>query len=113
MPAATRTRCAVNCPPLRRLHLCIQTTSGQPHRSQWDREYYDEALIEPYAIRKTDHNGRLLGREFNRSRKTDFATHVWQEGTSQYFSHFGDLRCSVSSILERSLHRSGAATPGS
>ena len=63
---------------------------------------YDHSVIEPYAINKTDSNGQLLGREFNSSRKVEFADHVRQCGTSDYFVRFEELRGVVSRLLESS-----------
>lgn len=63
---------------------------------------YDDSVIEPYAINKTDSNGRLLGREFNNSRKVEFADHVRQFGTSDHFVHFEELRAVVDRLLKSS-----------
>ena len=37
---------------------------------------YDERILEPFSISKVDNDGRLLGREFPKNRKADFANHV-------------------------------------
>ena len=60
---------------------------------------YDESILEPYAIKKTDSNDQLLGREFNQSRKAEFADHVRHCGTGDYFVHFEELRAVVSKVL--------------
>ncbi len=60
---------------------------------------YDDSVLKPYAITKTDSGGRVLACEFNNSKKTDFADHVRQCGTREYFVHFEELRGVVSSIL--------------
>ena len=60
---------------------------------------YGDAILEPYAINKTDNEGNLLGREFNDSRKSEFADHVRHCGTSEYFVHFEELRDVVNGIL--------------
>ncbi len=60
---------------------------------------YDEKILEPFSISKFDNDDRLLGREFPKNRKTDFANHVLKNGTSEYFTHFQDLHNVVSSIL--------------
>ena len=60
---------------------------------------YDDAILEPYAIIKTDSSGRELAREFNDSRKTEFADHVQRCGTRDYFVHFGELREVISRLL--------------
>ena len=39
---------------------------------------YDDNILEPYVINRTDSCGRLLSREFNKSRKTEFAKQVRQ-----------------------------------
>ena len=61
---------------------------------------YTEEILEPFSIKKLDNDDKLLGREFNKNRKTEFADHVLQCGTSDYFTHFGDLHDVVNSILE-------------
>ena len=63
---------------------------------------YEEAVLEPYSTTTTDNDGALLGRGFQNNRKTEFADHVLQHGTSQYFTHFQDLHAIVSGILESS-----------
>ena len=60
---------------------------------------YDDDILAHYVINKTDSNGRLLGREFNASRKTEFADHVQRHGTCEYFSHFGELHTVVAELL--------------
>ena len=60
---------------------------------------YDEEILEPYSIKTTRNDGTILSRGFDKSRKSDFANHVQQEGTLQYFTNFQDLRDIVSGIL--------------
>ena len=60
---------------------------------------YEEAILEPYVIKKTDSGDRLLGREFNDSHKKAFADHVRRYGRRDYFAHFGDLGAVVNGIL--------------
>ncbi len=60
---------------------------------------YDDSLLEPYAINKTDSEDRLLGREFNPDRKTEFAEHVRRFGTRDYFVHFEELRSVIDALL--------------
>ena len=60
---------------------------------------YDDDILAHYVINKTDSNGRLLGREFNASRKTEFADHVQRHGTCEYFYHFGELHTVVAELL--------------
>ena len=62
---------------------------------------YGKEILEPFSITKsrTD-DGKILGREFHKDRKTDFANHVQQYGTLQYFEHFEDFHGIVSGILE-------------
>ncbi len=60
---------------------------------------YDGEILEPYSTKTTGSNGILLGRGFQNNRKTEFANHVLQEGTPQYFTNFQDLRDIVSGIL--------------
>ena len=61
---------------------------------------YDESILEPYSITTTSGDGTLLGRGFQNSRKTEFANHVLEHGTSQYFTNFQNLHAIVSGILE-------------
>lgn len=60
---------------------------------------YDEDILSPYAIAKIDSEGCELGREFNSSRKTEFADHVRREGTNTYFAHYGELHEVVAGVL--------------
>jgi hypothetical protein len=60
---------------------------------------YDENFLKPFSIKKTDNDGRLLGRDFNNSRKTEFANHVRQHGTPDYFTHFQDFHTTIANIL--------------
>ena len=60
---------------------------------------YDESILSQYAISKFDSEGRELGREFPKNRKTEFANHVRQNGTNDYFANFGKLRTVVEEIL--------------
>ena len=61
---------------------------------------YDEKILEEFSITKsrTD-DGTLLGREFHKNRKTDFADHVLREGALQDFTHFQDFHDTVSKVL--------------
>ena len=47
---------------------------------------YDEKFLRPFSISKVDNDGNLLGREFPKNRKTEFANHVLERGTSEYLS---------------------------
>ena len=60
---------------------------------------YDEEVLMPYSIKTTRSDGTLLNRGFDNSRKTEFANHVLQEGTPQYFINFQDLHDIVIGIL--------------
>ena len=61
---------------------------------------YDEDILSPYTLSKIDNrDGRVLRREFNPRRKTEFADHVWHRGTNAYFAHFGDLHAVVAGVL--------------
>ena len=61
---------------------------------------YDEQILSPYTLSKVDNrDGRVLRCEFNDSRKTEFADHVWRHGTNAYFSHFADLHAVVAGVL--------------
>ena len=60
---------------------------------------YDERILKPYSTTTTRSDGTVLGRGFQSNRKTEFANHVLEHGTSEYFSNFQDLRDIVSRIL--------------
>ena len=60
---------------------------------------YDETFLEPYAITRSDSDGRELGREFPKNRKTEFANHVRQHGTDAHFAHYGELRTLIDELL--------------
>ena len=74
---------------------------------------YDEKTLEPFSIKRVDHDGRLLGCEFPRNRKTKFADHVLQHGTFEYFTHFHDLHDVISEILARACGGSCPNVPES
>lgn len=67
---------------------------------------YDEKILEPFSFKKVDNDGKVLGRELMKGRKTEFANHVLQHGTSDYFTHFRDLRSVISGLLGRSCEGS-------
>ncbi len=60
---------------------------------------YDEEFLEPFSFKKVSNDNRVLGRELRRGCKTEFANHVLQNGTAEYFVHFQDLHTLVSAIL--------------
>ena len=60
---------------------------------------YNENVLEPYSTTTTGGDGTLLGRGFQNNRKTEFANHVLQHGTPQYFTNYQDLHAIVSGIL--------------
>ncbi len=61
---------------------------------------YDEHILKPYSTQTTRNDGTLLARGFDNSRKAEFANHVMQNGTPQYFTNFQDLHEIVSEILQ-------------
>ena len=61
---------------------------------------YEEEILKPFTFEKVDYDGKSLGRVFPADRKTEFADHVFQKGTSQYFTHFKGLYAIVSDVLE-------------
>ena len=64
---------------------------------------FDEKFLEAFSITKSrSDDGTVLGREFHKDRKTDFADHVQQHGTVEYFEYFQDLHDIISDILESS-----------
>ena len=60
---------------------------------------YDESILEPYSTRTTSSDGTLLGRGFQSNRKAEFANHVLQHGTPQYFTNYQELHDIVIGIL--------------
>ena len=61
---------------------------------------YDDEILEQYSTRTVDSDGALLGRGFQNSRKTEFANHVLQHGTPEYFTNYRGLYDIVSALLE-------------
>ena len=60
---------------------------------------YDEDILEPYSTKTVRHDGTLLGRGFQSSRKAEFADHVLQRGEPRYFINFRGLRDVVIGVL--------------
>ena len=60
---------------------------------------YDEKILEPYSFEKVGYGGQWRTREFEKNRKTEFADHVLQDGTAEYFTRFQELHEIVSAIL--------------
>ena len=60
---------------------------------------YNHEILEPYSSTTTSSDGTVLGRGLPTDRKTEFANHVLEYGTSQYFTHFQDLHNIVRDIL--------------
>ena len=60
---------------------------------------YDEKILEPYSFEKVGYGGQWRTREFEKNRKTEFADHVLQDGTAEYFTRFQELHEIVSEIL--------------
>ena len=64
---------------------------------------YDAEILECYSTTTRRSDGTLLARGFQNDRKTEFANHVLQQGTPEYFTHFQELHEIVSGILGLSL----------
>ena len=62
---------------------------------------YDEEILKPYSTKTTTSDDKVLNRGFQNNRKTEFANHVLQCGTEQYFTNYNDLHNIVSDILEQ------------
>ena len=60
---------------------------------------YDEKVLEPFSLTKTDHQGKFLGRALLKGRKAEFASYVLQRGTNEFFTHFHDLHVVISKLL--------------
>ena len=61
---------------------------------------YDADFLKPFSIKKMDDNDMLLGRFLPKDRKSKFASHVFREGTPEYFTHFQDLHDAVRRVLD-------------
>ncbi len=61
---------------------------------------YDDEILKPYSTTTTRNDGTLVSRGFQNNLKTEFANHVLEHGTSEYFTNFQDLRDIVSELLE-------------
>ena len=61
---------------------------------------YDEDILKPYSTTTKRVDGSLVAHQFESKRKTEFANHVMQHGTAEYFTHLQDLHAIVSEILE-------------
>ena len=60
---------------------------------------YDEEILEPYSTTTTLNDGTVLSRGFLNNRKTEFAIHILQNGTAEYFTNFQGLHDIVRGIL--------------
>ena len=60
---------------------------------------YDESILEPYSTKTVRHDGTVLGRGFQSSRKAEFANHVLQHGEPRYFANFQSLQEIVIGVL--------------
>ena len=61
---------------------------------------YNESILLRYTTETTRHDGTVIGRGFENRRKAEFADHVLEYGTAQYFSNYQDLHDIISGILE-------------
>ena len=63
---------------------------------------YDERYLEGYStITSEVATGREVARSISRTKKTEFARHVFSSGTAEYFVHFEDLRTIVQEMLRK------------
>ena len=64
---------------------------------------YDEKFLENYStILSEAATGKEIARSMSDSgKKTEFARHVYSNGTEEYFRHFDDLRTTVEEILQK------------
>ena len=74
---------------------------------------YDEEILKPFSFKKVDNDNTVLGRELPKGRKTEFANHVLQYGTSEYFTHFQNLHDVISAIIRSPCGRSCPNAPES
>ena len=61
---------------------------------------YDDEILEHYATTTTASDGTVLGRGFRGDLKTEFANHVLEHGTKEYFANYRDLQKLVSRLLK-------------
>ena len=61
---------------------------------------YDEEILKPFSHTVRDPDGNVVRREFPNNRKTEFANHVLEHGTEEYFTNYQGLHDIVSGILE-------------
>lgn len=61
---------------------------------------YEESVLEPYSMTVTDNDGNLIKRELNGRRKSEFADHVLENGTAEYFIYFQGLADVIDGILQ-------------
>ena len=63
---------------------------------------YDEKYLEGYSnITSEAATGREVARSISRTKKTEFARHVFSNGTVDYFAHFDDLKTIVQEMLRK------------
>lgn len=63
---------------------------------------YDEETLKPYANRTTEMStGEEVSLSFSSRKKTQFAEHIFANGTKEDFQYFDDLESTVMDILER------------
>ena len=63
---------------------------------------YDEETLKPYANRTTEMStGEEVSLSFSSRKKTQFAEHIFSNGTKEDFQYFDDLESTVMDILER------------
>ena len=73
---------------------------GNPIADKGIENNYDEQILEPYSTTTRSSDGTVLGRGFQNNRKTEFAEHVLQCGTDEYFTNLEDLHDIVCEILD-------------
>ena len=63
---------------------------------------YDEKFLENYStIVSEAATGKEIARSMSDSKKSEFARHVFSNGTEEYFKHFDDLRTTVEELLRK------------
>ena len=63
---------------------------------------YDEKYLEGYSnITSEVATGKEVDRSISKTKKTEFAKHVFSEGTVEYFKHYHDLNTVVEEVLRK------------
>ena len=90
-------------PDLDRVGLWLDDAGANGSPAAILENKYDEKFLENYStILSEAATGKEIARSMSDSgKKTEFARHVYSNGTEEYFRHFDDLRTTVEEILQK------------